>query len=199
MKSLFNTHRIILASKSPRRHELLRMADIPFEVHSKDVAEIHPQGIPKEEIPLALAQLKAEAFTREIEGNDIVIGADTIVLQNGVIYEKPSDRADAINMLQQLSGHSHTVITGVCILTTTQKVTFSEQTKVHFNPLTIQQIEYYVDHYKPYDKAGSYACQEWIGAVGIKAFEGDYFNVVGLPVNRVYRELLNLIAASTQH
>jgi len=182
---------IILASNSPRRKELMKMAGFTFEVKSKNVDENHPEGIPQEKIPVHLAQKKAKAFLSEISDNEIVIGADTIVILNGKIYEKPKDRQDAIEMLAALSGQMHEVITGVCILSKQKEVSFTETTKVYFNLFTQGEIEYYVDNYKPFDKAGSYACQEWIGATGIKKFEGDYFNVVGLPINRVYHELKN--------
>lgn len=165
------------------------MAGFEFTVDSKNVEEVHHPDLKPEEMPEYLAQKKARAFLPEINDNQLVIGADTIVLLNGRIYEKPVDRADAINMLMALSGNMHQVITGVCLLTKQKELCFSETTQVFFNPLTRQEIEYYVDNYQPYDKAGSYACQEWIGAVGIQKFEGDYFNVVGLPINRVYKEI----------
>jgi septum formation protein len=181
--------KIILASNSPRRSELMRMAGLSFEVKSKNVSEEHPADTALEEIPLLLAQKKAKAFLSELQENEIVIGADTIVILDKKIYEKPKDRTDAINMLAALSGNAHTVVTGVCILSTQKEISFTESTKVHFNHLTTEEIEFYVDEYKPYDKAGSYACQEWIGAVAIKRFEGDYYNVVGLPINLVYQVL----------
>lgn len=180
---------IILASKSPRRTELMRMAELEFEVDSKNVDEAHPPDIPSELIPVFLAKKKARAFLDEINDHTLVIGADTIVLLEGKIYEKPNDRKHAIEMLTALSGKMHEVITGVCILSRSKEESFSEKTKVFFNELTKEEIEFYVDQFKPFDKAGSYACQEWIGAIGIKRFEGDYFNVVGLPINRVHREL----------
>jgi septum formation protein len=181
--------RIILASKSPRRYELMKMAGFDFEVQSKNVDETHPQGVVAELIPSFLAKKKAHAFKGEIAEDVIVIGADTIVILEGKIYEKPDDREHAIAMLRALSGKMHTVITGVCILSSSKEVLFDESTHVYFNEFTDAEIEYYVDNFKPFDKAGSYACQEWIGAVGIRRFEGDYFNVVGLPINRVYHEL----------
>ena len=186
--------KIILASKSPRRSELLKMAGIAFEVRSKDVAEIHPAGVKAEDIPAYLAQKKVKALLSEITDHEIIIGADTIVILNDKIYEKPTDRTHAIQMLSELSGHTHTVVTGVCIVSKNREVVFSEFTQVTFNTLTLDEISYYVDNYKPYDKAGAYACQEWIGAVAIRRFEGDYFNVVGLPVNRVYEELKGFLA-----
>ncbi len=182
---------IILASNSPRRKELLTMAGFEFVVKSKNVEENHPDGMKQQDIPVHLAQKKAKALLPEITANDVIIGADTIVLLNGKIYEKPMDREDAINMLTALSGQIHEVITGVCIVSKQKEILFSETTKVYFNELKREEIEFYVDNYKPFDKAGSYACQEWIGAVAIKRFEGDYFNVVGLPINRVYQELKN--------
>lgn len=182
---------IVLASNSPRRKELLTMAGFEFVVKSKNVEENHPDGMKQEEIPVHLAQKKAKAFLQEIAEDEIIIGADTIVLLNGKIYEKPTDREDAIIMLTALSGQMHEVITGVCILSKQKEILFSETTKVYFNELKNEEIQFYVDKYKPFDKAGSYACQEWIGAVAIKKFEGDYFNVVGLPINRVYQELKN--------
>jgi septum formation protein len=181
--------KIILASNSPRRKELMSMAGFLFVMASKNVDETHPEGIPMEFIPQYLAEKKAKAFSNEIADDEIVIGADTIVLVDGKIFEKPKDRNDAVNMLSELSGQMHEVITGVCIFSKQKEVSFSEKTKVYFNRLTKEEIEFYVDNYQPYDKAGSYACQEWIGAVAINKFEGDYFNVVGLPVNRVYKEL----------
>ena len=165
------------------------MAGFQFEVKSKNVEENHPPEMNQRDIPAHLAQKKARAFLDEIANDKIVIGADTIVLLNNKIYEKPNDREHAIEMLSALSGKMHEVITGVCILSKQKEVVFSETTKVYFNLFNLQEIEYYVDNFNPFDKAGSYACQEWIGAIGIRKFEGDYFNVVGLPVNRVYQEL----------
>ncbi|MDB5282231.1 MAG: septum formation inhibitor Maf [Bacteroidota bacterium] len=183
------TKKIILASKSPRRFELMKMAGLEFIVDSKNVEEIHPVGIPVELIPEYLAKKKVDAYINDIDDNTVVIGADTVVILEGIIFEKPENREHAIEMLLALSGKMHQVVTGVCTLSKQKEVAFSETTKVYFNELSREEIEFYVDGYKPYDKAGSYACQEWIGAVGIKRFEGDYFNVVGLPINRVYSEL----------
>lgn len=180
---------IILASGSPRRKELLAMAGVTFEVRTKNTDETHPPDTRAQDVPLVLAHRKAAAFANEIAQNEVVIGADTIVILENEIFEKPRNRDEAIVMLQKLSGQTHTVVTGVCMLSIDKKVVFSEHTQVTFNTLTDNEIIYYVDNYKPYDKAGSYACQEWIGAVAIKKFDGDYFNVVGLPVNRVYAEL----------
>jgi len=181
--------KIILASKSPRRSELMRIAGFKFEVRSKDVPEDHPADTKAEDIPLFLARKKASALLPELHDDEVVIGADTIVILDGKIYEKPKDREDAISMISDLCGHTHTVVTGVFIASKSKEVAFSEATKVTFNSLSPDEIAYYVDTYNPYDKAGAYACQEWIGAVAIRKFEGDYFNVVGLPINRVYEEL----------
>lgn len=186
-----NGKRIILASKSPRRVELMKMAGLTFEIVTKDVDETHPAGIDAHDVPMQLAIKKAMACAEGINPNDVVVGADTVVILNGRIYEKPKDREDAIVMLGELSGQMHEVVTGVCLYSLQKEVSFSETTRVFFNSLTTEEITFYVDTYKPFDKAGSYACQEWIGAVAISRFEGDYFNVVGLPINRVYKELKN--------
>jgi septum formation protein len=184
--------RILLASKSPRRYELMKMAGFEFQVDSKNVDETHPPGYNPENIPALLAQKKAKAFLNEISNDTVVIGADTIVILDGKIFEKPNDRLHAIEMLTELSGKMHEVVTGVCLLTRSKELVFSETTRVYFNPISRSEIEYYVDNFKPFDKAGSYACQEWIGAIAICKIEGDYFNVVGLPINRVYLELQKL-------
>lgn len=181
--------KIILASNSPRRKQIMASAGFKFEVRSMNVPEDHPEGVAAQDIPQFLALKKAKAFLPTLNDNEIVIGADTIVVLNGKIYEKPANRADAIRMLSKLSGNAHTVYTGVCLISKAKEVSFTDKTIVHFNALEQSEIEYYVDTFQPYDKAGAYACQEWIGAVAIKAFEGDYFNVVGLPINRVYAEL----------
>ena len=181
---------IILASQSPRRFELMKMAGLQFEVRTKNVEENHPEGVGVYDIPVSLAKKKAKALLPEITDSGVIVGADTVVILNGKIYEKPVDEQHAIAMLGELSGQMHEVVTGVCIVSKEKEIAFSETTRVFFNTLSKAQIEYYVKHYRPFDKAGSYACQEWIGAVAINRFEGDYFNVVGLPINRVYRELL---------
>ncbi|MFN8310653.1 MAG: Maf family protein [Chitinophagales bacterium] len=181
--------KVILASKSPRRKDLLEMAGISFEIRTKEVSEDHPAGVRAEDIPLFLAQKKANAIKLELNADEVVIGADTVVILNGKIYEKPTDEADAIRMLSELSGQTHTVITGVCLISKEKEISFSDRTEVTFHLLTEEEITSYVRKYKPFDKAGSYACQEWIGAIGIARFNGDYFNVVGLPVSRVYAAL----------
>ena len=167
----------------------MKMAGFTFEVRSKDVPEIHPADTQPEDIPAYLAKLKGTALLAELADDELLVGADTIVILDDKIYEKPIGREGAIKMISELCGHTHKVVTGVYIADKSKEIVFSETTYVTFNALSIEEIAYYVDNYKPYDKAGAYACQEWIGAVAIRKFEGDYFNVVGLPINRVYEEL----------
>ncbi len=181
--------KIILASASPRRSDLMKMAGFTFEVRVRNTSETHPQEVVIEDIPLHLAERKAMAFFAEIKEDEVVVAADTIVILNEMIFEKPQHREEAMVMLTALSGQTHKVVTGVCLLSRQKKITFRDETKVTFNVLSEKEIAFYVDNYTPYDKAGAYACQEWIGAVAIAKFEGDYFNVVGLPVNKVYQHL----------
>ncbi len=182
--------KIILASGSPRRKELLLMAGFNFEVRVKNTDETHPSNALPKDIPALLAERKALAFFDEIK-DEIIIAADTIVIIENMILEKPNTREEAIAMLQLLSGKRHDVVTGVCILTKEKKMIFSEQTAVFFNVLSLEEIVFYVDKFKPYDKAGGYACQEWIGAIGIARFDGSYHNVVGLPTATLYQKLKN--------
>jgi len=189
-------NKIILASGSPRRKQLLELAEIPFEVIVCDTDETYPPNLSPSDVAMHIARNKAEAVQRNLSlENDnqssVIIGADTIVVLEDEITGKPTDREDAIRILSLLSGKTHHVITGVCILLASKKMVFAEETSVTFHPLTADQIEYYVDHYKPYDKAGAYAIQEWIGAVGIQSINGDFYNVMGLPVSRVVNELNN--------
>jgi septum formation protein len=167
----------------------MKMAGFDFVVDSKNVEENHPDGIAPELVPQHLAEKKARAFSNELTEKQLVIGADTVVILDNKIFEKPANADEAKLMLQALRGKMHKVVTGVCLLALHKEISFSETTNVFFNNLTDEEISYYVEQFKPFDKAGSYACQEWIGAVGICKFEGDYFNVVGLPINRVYQEL----------
>ena len=183
------TGKILLASKSPRRKDLLEQAGIPFRILSKEVEETYPKNLNINEIPEYLSLMKAKAVLEDVEPGEIVLAADTIVAKDGVVYGKPKDEADAFHILQELSGSSHEVITGVCLLSPTKEKKFSVITTVYFNSLTEKEISHYVDNYQPYDKAGAYAIQEWIGLIGISKIEGCYFNVVGLPVSRVYEEL----------
>jgi septum formation protein len=183
--------KIILASQSPRRKELLSLANIDYTVQVANTDETYPDGLSFEAIATHIATEKAEKIALQ-NTEAIVIAADTIVICNNAILGKPMDEADAINMLTQLSGNTHTVITGVCILNGEQKIQFADSTVVSFHNITKQQITYYVNKYKPFDKAGAYAIQEWIGAIGIKKIEGDFYNVMGLPISRVVQELERL-------
>lgn len=182
-------YNFILASNSPRRKELLAHIVPNFIQKTKEVEEVYPLSIPKKEVAAYLAKLKADAFNEDLKKNDIVITADTIVVLNYKIYGKPKDRKDAIEILQTLSGKQHEVITGVCLKSATKELVFSSATKVYFKTLSQEEIEYYVDTYKPYDKAGAYAIQEWIGFIGIEKIEGDYNNIVGLPVQQLATQL----------
>jgi len=186
--------KIILASGSPRRKQLLELAEIPFEVIIADTDENYPSGLTSAETAIHIAENKATAVQNKLQEEynsnaQTIVAADTVVVWESKIIGKPKDREDAIAILSNLSGKIHKVITGVCILTKEKKVLFSEETEVEFHQLSASQIEYYVEYYKPYDKAGAYAIQEWIGAVGIKSIKGDFYNVMGLPVSRLIKEL----------
>jgi len=183
-------YHIILASRSPRRNMLLKGLDIPFEVKIKDVEEIYASHLKREEIALHLCNLKAAAFDDELEDNMLVIAADTIVWINNKVLNKPKDYADAVDILTQLSGNMHEVITGICLKTKSKTKSFYALTKVYFKNLSQEEITYYLDNYKPYDKAGAYGAQEWIGYVAIERIEGSYFNVMGLPTRLLYEELM---------
>ena len=182
--------KLILGSKSPRRRELLKGLDIPFEVLTQDIDEVYPEDLDQSKIPGYLSKLKATAFEKEIENGAIILTSDTIVLQDGKILTKPENRSHATQMLHQLSGKKHEVITGVCLKTKAFEEVFSDQTTVYFKQLKSEEINYYLEKYKPYDKAGSYGIQEWIGYIGIKRIEGCFFNVMGLPVRLIYEKLL---------
>jgi septum formation protein len=180
---------IILASKSPRRQELLRDLGLKFSVQSLDTPEVFPEGLGMTEIPIYLAELKAEAFRQRLKDNQLVITADTIVWLDGQVLNKPTDYADGFRMLRDLSGRKHQVLTGVCLLTTEKEVSFYASTDVWFKELTDEEINYYLENYRPYDKAGAYGIQEWIGYIGITHIEGSFFNVMGLPVQDLYEHL----------
>lgn len=183
-------YRIILGSQSPRRKELLKALDIDFEVMVKDgIEEVFPSGLSKENIALHLAEIKSKAYDSELDKHTIVITADTIVWKNGIVMNKPRDYNEAVAMLKKLSNGEHFVITGVCLRSEKKQKSFYSSTKVVFKELSFAEIDYYVTNYKPYDKAGAYGIQEWIGYTGIKHIEGSYFNVVGLPVQKLYDEL----------
>ena len=184
-----NKYEIILGSASPRRSELLKGLDINFRILPINVDENYPADLIGVQIPEYLAQKKADAYT--LNENTLLITADTIVWLNGVVYGEPTDRDDAREMLKTLSGNMHQVITGVCIRTAEKSRVFHAMTDVYFAQFSDEEIEYYLDHYAPYDKAGSYGVQEWIGYIGVERIEGSYFNVMGLPIQRLYNELKN--------
>ena len=192
-----NGTRIILASQSPRRKQLLEWAEIPFEIMVQSTDESFPPGMPVPEVPVHIAREKGIAVRKKYEAlhhdTNIIIAADTVVVLGNTIIGKPKDRADALDILARLSGNKHQVITGVVLLKGEQEIAFADTTDVWFHPLTEEQIAFYVDKYQPYDKAGAYAIQEWIGVVGIKSIQGDFYNVMGLPVSRVVSELGRLI------
>jgi septum formation protein len=180
---------IILASQSPRRKQLLEWAEIPFEVVVRPTEESYPPGLSVEDVPVYIARQKALVVQQELQTGQIILAADTVVVLNDDIIGKPRDRADAINILLSLAGKRHRVVTGVVLLLQSKEIAFADITEVIFHELTKAQIEFYVDKYQPYDKAGAYAIQEWIGVTGIKSVNGDFYNVMGLPVSRVVQEL----------
>ena len=184
-----NQFRFILASKSPRRQYLLRELGIDFELETKEVDESFPEHLERDDIPLFLSRKKADAFERELDENTIVITADTIVWINGHVLNKPQDAEDAKVMLMELSGNKHEVYTGVCLKSSKKEISFSVKTDVFFKELTEGEIDFYIATYKPFDKAGAYGAQEFIGYIGMERIEGSYFNVMGLPVKEMYEEL----------
>ena len=179
---------LILASSSPRRQYLMKETGFDFTVEKPDVDELFPEDLPVEQVARYLATLKAEFFRPRLR-DEIIVTADTVVILEGRILNKPADRNEAFYMLSSLSGKTHTVMTGVCILTKEEEISFDDTTYVTFQPLEESEIRYYVDNYKPYDKAGSYGAQDWIGMVALKKIEGSYFNVMGLPIHKVYQSL----------
>ncbi len=181
--------KIILASQSPRRKQLLEWAEIPFDVLVSDSDETYPAGLNVEETAIHIARNKAIAVGNRAGINQTILAADTIVVCEDKIIGKPENREDALQILRSLSGKTHHVITGVVIWSANTEMAFADRTRVSFHPLTEEQIVFYVDKYQPYDKAGAYAIQEWIGVVGIRSIEGDFYNVMGLPVSRVIQAL----------
>jgi septum formation protein len=179
---------IVLASQSPRRKQLLEWAEVDFEIIVEPTDETYPDNLDPGNVAIYIASQKAAAVKKKAQ-DKIIIAADTIVVLNNEIIGKPKDRQDAVKILSKLSGSHHQVITGVTIWNKATEVSFSDLTDVEFHYLTQSQIEFYVDKYKPYDKAGAYAIQEWIGVVGIKTIRGDFYNVMGLPVSRVVQAL----------
>ncbi|MGN0221741.1 MAG: Maf-like protein [Prevotella sp.] len=183
-------YRLILASNSPRRRELLAGLDVDFEVFVLDgIDESCPHDVPPADVALYIARKKAEAYKRIIAPDALVITADTVVVVDDRILGKPHSEAEAMEMLREISGKTHLVITGVCLTTQDRQVSFSVETEVTFKPLSDAEIAHYVTKYKPYDKAGAYGIQEWIGYVGVTSLKGSYYNVMGLPVQRIYEEL----------
>ncbi|MGA1378916.1 MAG: Maf family nucleotide pyrophosphatase [Chitinophagaceae bacterium] len=180
---------IILASQSPRRKQLLEWAEVPFTVIVSDVEESFPPDLSPIDVPVFIAIKKAKAVQQHQNEQAIILAADTIVLLDDHILGKPVHREEAVSMLLALSGSTHRVITGVVILQGEKEFSFHDVTEVTFHSLTLEQIEFYVDRYKPFDKAGSYAIQEWIGVVGIQSIKGDFYNVMGLPISRVLQYL----------
>ncbi|HXB95196.1 MAG TPA: Maf family protein [Puia sp.] len=180
---------IVLASGSPRRKQLLEWAEVPFEIVVRDTPETYPPGMPFAEVPVHIARNKALAVRNVVVPGRVIVAADTIVALGEEIFGKPRDREDAIHMLSRLAGQRHEVITGVVLLRDEWEEAFADRTSVWFHPLSRPDIEGYVDRYRPYDKAGAYAIQEWIGVVGIQRIEGDFYNVMGLPVSRVVKAL----------
>ena len=186
-------YKVILASNSPRRKELLSGLGVAYEVRTlPDVDESYPATLQGEEIPLYIAREKADAYRRLLHADELMITADTIVWLNGRVLGKPHDREDAMQMLRDMSGRTHEVYTGVCLTTTHWQHSFSARTEVRFSVLTEEEITYYVDKFCPMDKAGAYGVQEWIGYIGVEYIAGSYYNIMGLPVQRLYRELCKL-------
>jgi septum formation protein len=191
LKEKLKNYKLILASGSPRRQQFFRDLDLDFEIRLKETEEVYPPKLIEEDITNYLAVLKSDAFEGELLDNEILITSDTIVWHEKKALGKPRDYKDAFLMLQSLSNKTHKVITSVCFKTKDKTEVISETTLVTFHPLTDDQIRYYLDRYRPFDKAGSYGIQEWIGFVGVAKIEGSYPNVMGLPVDKVYQYLQN--------
>lgn len=190
LTSHLSKYTITLGSQSPRRKELFAGLNLPFAVEVREVEEQYPTDIQVVNVPEYLAKLKAIPFRHDFKEDGLLITADTIVLIDGKVLGKPMDYQHAFEMLELLSGKKHVVVTGICITSNEKQITFSDHTDVFFKTLSQEEIDYYLTHYQPYDKAGSYGVQEWIGYVAIEKIEGSYFNVMGLPVQRLYEELL---------
>ncbi|MBP2282345.1 septum formation protein [Flavobacterium sp. CG_23.5] len=193
LKNKLKKYNLILASGSPRRQQFFKDLDLDFEIRVKEIEEIYPAELEAAEITNYLAELKASAFEGELQPNDILITSDTIVWHNHKALGKPKDAADAFAILKSLSNATHEVITSVCFKTNEKTSVIYEITKVTFNELTDEAIQYYLDNYKPYDKAGAYGIQEWIGFIGVSKIEGSYANVMGMPTDKVYEYLSKLV------
>ncbi|WP_428740369.1 Maf-like protein [Tenacibaculum sp.] len=183
---------IILASNSPRRQELIKSLDIPFTVKIKEIEEVYPEELQQAEITDYLSALKASPFKLELKDNELLITSDTIVWANNRALGKPKNYKEAFSALKELSNSSHKVITSICITNKSFQHVFNDSTTVTFRELLDEEIDYYITNYKPYDKAGAYGIQEWIGKIGITKIEGSYFNVMGFPVHKLYKELSKL-------
>lgn len=192
LQNKLKQYKLILASGSPRRQQFFKDLELDFEIRLKEIEEIFPLELKADQITDYLAKLKANAFEGELNENEILITSDTIVWHNNKALGKPKDKEDAIAILKSLSNTTHDVITSVCFKTNLKTEVISETTKVTFNDLSDEAILYYIENYKPYDKAGAYGIQEWIGFIGVSKIEGSYANVMGLPVDKVYKYLSNL-------
>ena len=193
LKEKLNKINIILASGSPRRQQFFKEMDLHYTIRLKEIEEIYPEHLQAEEITNFLAELKANAFENELKENDVLVTSDTIVWLNGKALGKPKDYDDAFQMLQQLANQTHEVITSVCLKSIDKKEVFHCVTKVAFANLSDEAIKYYLDNYQPFDKAGSYGIQDWIGLIGISKIEGSYTNVVGLPTEMLFQKLMNYV------
>jgi septum formation protein len=191
LKQKLNNYNVILASGSPRRQQFFRDLDIDFSIQLKEIEEIYPENLKGVAITDYLSNLKSDAFST-LNDKDLLITSDTIVWLEGKALGKPKDAKDAFTMLRAMSGKKHEVITSVCLKTTSFQKIINDITSVTFKELSDNEIHYYINNYKPFDKAGAYGIQEWIGFIGIDKIEGSYFNVVGLPVHKLYKELMNL-------
>lgn len=191
-----NPYRLLLASQSPRRRELLSGTGLKYEMAPKfEVEESYPSDIPAEEVPLYLSRLKSEGYPHPLAERDILLTADTVVIAQERILGKPHSREEALEMLSRLSGRGHRVVTGVTLRSQSHTLSFSSSSEVFFRTISPEEAAYYVDTYRPYDKAGSYGIQEWIGYVAIERIEGSFYNVMGLPIQRVWVELENFLAS----
>jgi len=183
--------KLILASNSPRRQAMLKELGLTYEIRLQNVDESFANDVLPEEVPALLAKRKAATFIPTLQPDEVVLTADTVVICEGQVLNKPADTSEAIAMLQLLSGKKHTVVTAFCLTSSTKQVCVADSTAVYFRTLTVDEITHYVETYKPFDKAGSYGVQEWIGMTGITRIDGSYFTVVGLPIHLVYESLKN--------
>jgi septum formation protein len=193
LKEILKKHTLILASGSPRRQQFFKDLDLDFEIRLKEIEELYPNHLKAEEITNFLAELKANAFENELKENEILVTSDTIVWHKNTALGKPKDYDDAFRILKSLSNDTHEVITSVCFKTIQKTTTFHEVTKVTFTTLSDESIHYYLENYKPYDKAGAYGIQEWIGFIGVSKIEGSYANVMGMPTDKVFEYFLKFV------